>query len=177
MRSQCWRPRLRRPSSGDNRVWSWTFPRRTRISRVSPGDPCCYHRIMAGTASRASRRVFLGSALAALKLAAQSQKSPALAQEWRRFEDPTTEIEVVRLTDPAHSSALPAYYNRTVTRNSASLIYGADRTGQPQAFRIDLKTGEARQLTEVAELDVASMALSPASRSEEHTSELQSLRH
>jgi len=26
----------------------------------------------------------------------------------------------------------------------------ADRTGQPQAFRIDLKTGEARQLTEVA---------------------------
>lgn len=120
---------------------------------------------MAGTASRASRRVFLGSALAALKLAAQSQKSPVFAQEWRRYEDPTTEIEVVRLTDPAHSSALPAYYNRAVTRSSASLICGDDRTGMPQVFRIDLKTGGAHQLTEVAELDAASLALSPDSRS------------
>jgi oligogalacturonide lyase len=119
---------------------------------------------MAGTASRASRRAFLGSALAALKLAAQTQKSPAFAPEWLRYEDPTTELEVVRLTDPAHSSALPAYYNRAVTRSSASLLCGANPTGQSQAFRIDLKTGESYQLTEVAELDVASLALSPDSR-------------
>ncbi|HEY9142339.1 MAG TPA: oligogalacturonate lyase family protein, partial [Bryobacteraceae bacterium] len=120
---------------------------------------------MGGTASRASRRAFLGSALAALNLAAQSQKRAVLAPEWLRYEDPTTDLEVVRLTDPAHSSGLPAYYNRAVTRSSASLLYGADPTGQPQAFRLDLKTGEARQLTEVAELDAASLALSPDSRS------------
>jgi oligogalacturonide lyase len=120
---------------------------------------------MAGTASRASRRAFLASALAAIRLAAQSQKGTAFAREWLRYEDPTTELEVFRLTDPAHSSALPAYYNRAVTRSSSSLLYGADPTGQPQAFRIDLKTGEARQLTEVAELDVASLALTPDSRS------------
>jgi oligogalacturonide lyase len=120
---------------------------------------------MAGTASRASRRAFLAFALAAPRLAAQSQKGTALAPEWLRYEDPTTEIEVVRLTDPTHSSALPAYYNRALARSSASLLYGADSTGQPQAFRIDLKTGEARQLTEVADLDVASLALSPDNRS------------
>lgn len=120
---------------------------------------------MAGIASRASRRVFLGSALAALKLAAQNPKSPPLAPEWLRYEDPTTELPVVRLTDPAHSSALPAYYNHAVAHNSASLLYASDRTGQPQAFRLDLKTGESRQLTDLAELDVASLALSPDSRS------------
>jgi hypothetical protein len=98
--------------------------------------------------------------LAALKLAAQSQKGAALAPEWQRYEDPTTEIAVVRLTDPAHSSALPAYYNRAVTR-TAPACSSRDRTGQPQAFRIDLKTGEARQLAEAAELDAASLALSP----------------
>ena len=119
---------------------------------------------MAGTASRASRRAFLASALAAIKLTAQSQKGGALAPEWLRYEDPTTEISVVRLTDPAHSSALPAYYNRAVTRSSATLLYGSDRTGQPQAFRLELKTGEGRQLTEVEELDVASLALSSDSR-------------
>jgi len=52
-----------------------------------------------------------------------------------------------------------------VTRSSASLICGDDRTGMPQVFRIDLKTGGAHQLTEVAELDAASLALSPDSRS------------
>lgn len=119
---------------------------------------------MAGTASRASRRAFLGSALAAVKLAAQSPKSAAFASERQRYEDPTTELEVVRLTDPAHASTLPAYYNRAVTHNSASLLCGADRTGQTQAFRIDLKTGESYQLTDAAELDAASLALSPDSR-------------
>jgi oligogalacturonide lyase len=120
---------------------------------------------MAGTASRASRRAFLAFALAAPRLAAQSQKGAALAPEWLRYQDPTTELEVVRLTDPAYASALPAYYNRAVARNNTGLLYGSDRTGQPQAFRIDLKTGEARQLTEVAELDFASLALSSDSRS------------
>jgi oligogalacturonide lyase len=120
---------------------------------------------MAGTASRASRRAFLASALAAIRLAAQSQKGTAFAAARLRYEDPTTELEVVRLTDPAQASALPAYYNRAVTHNSASLLCGAGLTGQPQAFRMDLKTGEARQLTEVAELDVASLALTPDSRS------------
>ncbi|MGO9008764.1 MAG: oligogalacturonate lyase family protein [Bryobacteraceae bacterium] len=120
---------------------------------------------MAGTASRVSRRVLLGSALAALKLAAQGKKSVAFAPEWLSYEDPTTGLEVVRLTDPAHSSGLPAYYNRAVAHNSTGLLYGTDRTGQPQAFHLDLRTGESRQLAEVAELDIASLALSPDSRS------------
>ncbi len=141
------------------------YPGTVGPSSFRPPLPGCYHRIMAGTGRLASRRVFLGSALAALKLAAQGRKNPVFAPQWRRYADPTTELEVVRLTDPAHSSELPAYYNRAVARNSASLIYGTDRTGQPQAFHLDLKSGESRQLTEVAELDVASLTLSPDSRS------------
>ena len=120
---------------------------------------------MAGTASRASRRVFLGSAVVALKLAAQNPKYPPLPAELLRYEDPTTELDVVRLTDPAHSSLLPAYYNHAVSRNNASLLIASDRTGQPQAFQLDLRTGWSRQLTEAAELQAASLALSPDSRS------------
>jgi oligogalacturonide lyase len=120
---------------------------------------------MAGNASRASRRAFLGSALAAFQLAAERQPGAAFPPEWLRYEDPTTEIEVVRLTDPACSSALPAYYNRAVTRNSASLLFASDRAGRPQAFRMELKTGELHQLTDVAELDISSLALAPDSRS------------
>ena len=120
---------------------------------------------MAGNASRASRRAFLGTALAAFQLAAERQTGAAFPPESRRYEDPTTELEVVRLTDPAYASALPAYYNRAVTRNSASLLFACDREGQPQAFRMELKTGESRQLTDLAELDPSSLALSPDSRS------------
>jgi oligogalacturonide lyase len=120
---------------------------------------------MAGTASQTSRRIFLGSSLAALNLAAQIPKSAPVAPELLRYEDAVTELEVVRLTDPAHSSVLPAGYNRAVTRNSSTLLYSADRTGQQQAFRLDLKTSESRQLTELADLDITSLALSPDSRS------------
>jgi len=120
---------------------------------------------MAGIASQPSRRVFLGSSLAAAGMAAQSARNVPVAPEWLRYDDPTTELHVVRLTDPAHSSWLPAAYNRAVTRNSGGLLYGCDRSGQPQAFRLDLKTGESRQLTELADLDVTSLAFSPDYRS------------
>ena len=120
---------------------------------------------MSGTASRVSRRIFLGSALAAFDAVEAHQAGAVLPSEARRYEDPTTEIEVVRLTDPAYACTLPAYYNRAVTRNSASLLFASDREGQAQAFRMELKTGESHQLTDLAELDASSLALTPDSRS------------
>lgn len=82
-----------------------------------------------------------------------------------RFLDLATEFEVFRLTDPSYSSFLPHYYGRTVSRRRNFLLFWSDRTGRPQAFRMDLRTGECQQLTDSAELDGASLSLLPNERS------------
>src|SRR5208283_4471638 len=109
-----------------------------------------------------TRRGFLLSA-AALPLAAQ-QKKTIFPSEVKRYEDPTTELEVYRLTDPAHSSTLPAYYNRAIAHNNASMIFCCDRNGSPQAHRMDLKNGETRELTDAPDFDGYSLTLTPDSR-------------
>jgi oligogalacturonide lyase len=92
-------------------------------------------------------------------------KGQVFESEWKRYSDPSTELEVYRLTDPAYTSTLPAYSNRVISRNSAFLIFCSDRTGTPQAFRMDLKSGETRQLTDAKDLDGASLNLLPDGRS------------
>jgi oligogalacturonide lyase len=115
--------------------------------------------------ARGTRRSFLFAAFAASRLAADGHKGSAFPTEWQRYQDPTTELDVYRLTDPAYSSTLPAYYNRAISRNSGTLLYTSDREGTPQAFRMDLKTGAAKQLTEVPDLDGSSLTLTPDNRS------------
>src|SRR5664279_4538811 len=97
---------------------------------------------MAGFARDFSRRGFLLSGLAAAQLRGQPRKNASFSSEVKRYEDPTTELEVYRLTDPGHSSTLPAHYNRAIAHNSGSLFFCCDRGGGPQAHRMDLKTGE-----------------------------------
>jgi len=109
---------------------------------------------------RATRRTFLAT-LATSALYGQTEKGKSFPSEWRRYSDPATEFEVYRLTDPAHSSQLPAYYNRTLSRRSGFMLFSSDRTGSSQAFRMDLKSGECRQLTHSQELDSASLTLLP----------------
>src|SRR5258706_12256 len=75
--------------------------------------------------------------------------------------DPATEFPVSRLTDPKYSSHLPAYPNRTIARNGSFLLYSSDITGRFEAFRLDLKTGQSKQLTDAAHLDPASLVLLP----------------
>jgi hypothetical protein len=113
---------------------------------------------------RISRRRLILSALAASRLAAASAKGAAFPSDWLRFDDPSTELEVYRLTGPAWSSTLPAHYNRAISRNSAWMVFCCDREGSPQAFRMDLKTGETRQLTEAEGLDGASLTLTADNR-------------
>lgn len=88
-------------------------------------------------------------------------KAAVFPSDWRRYTDASTDLEVYRLTDPAYSSALPAYYNRAVARNRRFLLYSCDRTGSRQAFSMDLASGQSRQLTECEDLDGASLALLP----------------
>ena len=80
-----------------------------------------------------------------------------------RYNDPATEFPVLRLTDPAHASFLPAFFARAISRHNF-LIYSSDFTGRMEAFRLDFKSGQSRQLTEDAELDPALITLMPDDR-------------
>jgi oligogalacturonide lyase len=85
--------------------------------------------------------------------------------EWRRYSDPATELEVIRLTDPAYVSGMAVPWLHQFTRRTNSLIYWSERAGTQQAFLISLKQGTSQQLTEVKALDGASLSLSPDERS------------
>jgi len=111
-----------------------------------------------------SRRGFLLSGLGA-RLLAQAGRGATFSGAVRRYPDPMTEFDVYLLTDPAHTSLLHAYYNRAITKNSAAMLFTSDRSGTPQALRMDLKTAQTRQLTDAADLDAPSLTLTPDNRS------------
>jgi oligogalacturonide lyase len=114
---------------------------------------------------RLSRRSLLLSGLPVFRLFAEGTKGTAFPPETKRYADPLTELEVYRLTDPAYSSTLPADYNRVIARNSSWMIFCSDRDETPQAFRLDLKSGQVKQLTKVDGLDGRSLTLTPDNRS------------
>ncbi|MGA2590071.1 MAG: oligogalacturonate lyase family protein [Bryobacteraceae bacterium] len=114
---------------------------------------------------RWTRRAFLFSGLASWAYPEQREKGTLIASASHRYADPATEFEVLRLTDPAHSSWLPAYYGRALSRHGGFLLYSSDDTGSAQVYRMDLHTGEARRLTAAANLDASSVSLLPDERS------------
>lgn len=113
---------------------------------------------------RLSRRSCLFTLLASPAALTANTKGENFSGEARRYSDPTTEFDVIRLTDPGYASTLPAYYNRAIARTSGWMIFCCDRSGSPQAFRMDLKTGQTRQLTDVKDLDGLSLTLTPDNR-------------
>ena len=104
------------------------------------------------------------SGLTASALAADVVKGRLFPSEAWRFVDPATEFELDRLTDPAHTSRLPAYYNRAVSKRGGFMLFCSDRTGSFQAFRMDLASGGTRQLTDAEALDPPSVTLMPDER-------------
>src|ERR1039458_3587747 len=116
---------------------------------------------MTGLPRGCSRRGFLFSGIAT-GLLAQERPSASFPSAVKRYPDPTTDFDVYRLTDPSYSSTLPAAYNRAIAHNNASMLFCCERNGSPQAFRLDLKSGETRDLTTVEVLD-----RSPLPRTEE----------
>jgi oligogalacturonide lyase len=94
-----------------------------------------------------------------------ADKGRAFPPEIHRYSDPSTELEVYRLTSPGVSSFLPASYERAVARRGGFLLYASDRLGPLQIFRLDLKTGESYQVSEAAALDCSSITLLPGERS------------
>ncbi|MBY0506644.1 MAG: oligogalacturonate lyase family protein [Bryobacteraceae bacterium] len=109
-----------------------------------------------------TRRTVL--AAAALPLLGQRTAPKAVpAGERRRYADPTTEHEVFRLTDPAHTSILPSESGHCVARNN-SVLYCSNRSGKMQVHRVDLKSGDPKQLTDAAALEPRSVAFLPDER-------------
>ncbi len=89
--------------------------------------------------------------------------------EWRRYPDPATELEVIRLTDPAFAGGMTSPHLHQFTRRNSMLLYWSDRAGSRQAFLLNLKPGTtqgtSQQLTDVMALDGSSLSLSPDERS------------
>ena len=103
-----------------------------------------------------SRRVFLGClpALAAAEYA-------VIPSELKRFRDPSTELDLLRYTDPAHASYLIPAQLRSVSQKSNFLLFCSDRSGTNQVYRLDIKSGETRQLTSSEGVQPAGVALLP----------------
>lgn len=81
-----------------------------------------------------------------------------------KYADPATELDVTRLTDPKFASGIAPAHLRKFGRRSDFLIYWSERSGTRQIWHLDLKTGQSRQLTDVADLDVSTISLSPDER-------------
>lgn len=95
---------------------------------------------------------------------AKNPELPVLPPEWVRFADPTTDWEVFRLTNPEYACHLPMSSGRIIARNGSFLLFWSDRSGSRQVYRMDLKTGQAAQLTQAEALDGQSIALTPDDR-------------
>ena len=110
-----------------------------------------------------NRRSILSLPAAWLTLRA-APRGQSFATQRRRYFDPSTENEVVRLTSPEHASLLPSRSGRCVSSRGNYLLYVSDQSGTPQVHRMDLKSGESRVLTEAGQLDASSVVLSPDER-------------
>ncbi len=112
-----------------------------------------------------SRRAILSALAAATTVAEGADRVPPVPTEARRLRDPATEFDVFRLTDPAKASAfLPQPPLRSLARNN-SMVYCSDRGGSLQAWRMDLKSGESRILTDAKALNPDATGLTPDDKS------------
>ncbi|MEO5926176.1 MAG: hypothetical protein ABIR70_20305 [Bryobacteraceae bacterium] len=105
-----------------------------------------------------SRRSLLAFAVLPSFLKAAG-RGTALAPALSRYDDLATDLSVTRLTDPAVSSILPPASANPIGKNF--LLYASDASGRFEAYRMDLKKGEARQVSEAAALVPESLALLP----------------
>jgi oligogalacturonide lyase len=116
----------------------------------------------AGTYSRRGFLILLPAVCAAAPTSGKGRVVPSLIE---RYADPSTEFQVARLTDPATTSVLPAHYARAIAHRGNFLLYASDSSERMEAYRMDLKSGQARQLTESTKLDPRSLTLLADERS------------
>lgn len=112
---------------------------------------------------RPSRRWFVSAAPLGC-LAAFADKTKPVHSLFYRFNDLSTEFPVLRLTDPAFTSRLPAHYAKLEPRKGGFLLFASDMTGRMEVFRMQSKDGISHQLTELEDLDPASIVLTADER-------------
>lgn len=111
-----------------------------------------------------SRRSFLTLAVSPYLLRAAG-RGTALPPAIVRYSDLATELPVIRLTDPAFSSLLPPAASNPISRRGGFLLFSCNASGTWQAYRMDLKSGSAVQLTDAETLDPSSLTLLPGEKS------------
>ena len=109
-----------------------------------------------------SRRYFLASVATAAVGAENANRGRVFPSVAGRYPDPATEFTVVRLTDPQFTAHLPLPKNRATAQRA--FLYASDFNGKWDAYRMDLKSGESRQLTDAAALDISSLGFLPGER-------------
>ncbi|MGH9593373.1 MAG: hypothetical protein ACRD5L_09800 [Bryobacteraceae bacterium] len=110
-----------------------------------------------------SRRWFLAT-LPGVCAAASAGKGALTVSPATYYNDPSTDLPVLRLTDPGHSSRLPAHYARAISKKGNFLLYASDSSGRMEACYLNLKNGQARQLTDAEHLEASSLTLLPDER-------------
>ncbi len=115
-----------------------------------------------------SRRWFLSAVplgyAAAVTNTVRADKLKSIQSTAFRYKDLSTEFQILRLTDPAFTSLLPAHYGRALPRRGNFLLYASDLTGRMEAYRMESKGAVSRQLTEQEGLDPATLTLTPDER-------------
>lgn len=114
---------------------------------------------------RAITRRLLLAGLPAPALKSAGGVGQIFIAERSRYLDPATEFEVVCLTGPAYATYLPATTSKIIARRGGALLCASDRPGSLQAFRLDWKSGEMRQLTGCRALDKDALCWHPDERS------------
>ncbi len=109
--------------------------------------------------TQASRRLFLGLAASPFIVKAAG-RGTVLTSTATRYDDLATELPVTRLTDPQVSSILRGGRANPVS-SKGFLIYSSDVSGRWEAYRMELKSGESKQLTSAESLDPASLTMMP----------------
>ena len=109
-----------------------------------------------------TRRTFLSAAsTSSLLFASRGQET---AGEAKKFIDPATEFEVLRLSAPGRSAWLPYPENRVFTRKGDVMVFASDRDGAPQLYRHHFKQNKLKALTGAAKLNVDSFTLTAADK-------------
>src|SRR3954464_12546600 len=91
------------------------------------------------------RSLLFGLAAAGLRGQTASGKGQTIGSEARRYADGATEFPATRLTDPEHTSLPSQPVNRSMPGRN-TLFYSSDRSGRMEAYRMDIRNGQSRQL-------------------------------
>src|SRR5262245_53354648 len=98
--------------------------------------------------------------LAALAVPVVGQDKAQAPPEWRRYSDPATEFDVLRLTNPEWDSVLPASPGRAIDRRGKTVLCASNRGGSWQPWLVDIGGGHSKQIGSLTEMDAASLTFS-----------------